>query len=101
MDQSLLALLGETARALDEQIRALEAQDAALSAKIGASAVAVLRDLRDLRYERDEEMEVRQSLSYQERKLLWVWARLAKLKELRRDVARGVMRHRDRGTSTE
>ena len=101
MDQSLLALLGDTARALDEQIRALEAQDAALSAKIGTSAVAVLCDVRDQRYEREEDMEIRQSLSYQERKLLWVWARLAKLKKLRRDVARGVMRHGDRGTSTE
>jgi hypothetical protein len=101
MDQSLLALLGETARALDEQIRILEAQDEDLSAKIGESYVTVLRDLRDYTYERDEELEIRQSLSYQERKLLWVWARLAKLKELRRDVARGVMRHGDWGTSTE
>lgn len=101
MDQSLLALLGETARALDEQLRDLEAQNEELSAKIGESYVAVLRDLRDHRYDRDEEMEIRQSLSYQERKLLWVWARLAKLKELRRDVARGVMRHGDWGTSTE
>ncbi len=101
MEQSLLGLLAETARALDEQIRALETQDEELSAKIGESYVTVLRDLRDQRYERDEELEIRQSLSYQERKLLWVWARLAKLKELRRDVARGVMRHGDWGTSTE
>ncbi len=101
MDQSVLALLGETARALDEQIRTLESQNEDLTAKIGDSYVTVLRDLRDHNYERDEELEIRQSLSYQERKLLWVWARLAKLKELRRDVARGVMRHGDWGTSTE
>lgn len=101
MDQSVLALLGETAQALDEQIRSLETQNEELSAKIGESYVSVLRDIRDHNYERDEELEIRQSLSYQERKLLWVWARLAKLKELRRDVARGVMRHGDWGTSTE
>ena len=101
MVQSVLALLGETARALDEQIRTLESQNEDLTAKIGDSYVTVLRDLRDHNYERDEELEIRQSLSYQERKLLWVWARLAKLKELRRDVARGVMRHGDWGTSTE
>ena len=101
MDQSVLALLGETAQALDEQIRSLETQNEELSAKIGESYVSVLRDIRDHNYERDEELEIRQSLSYQERKLLWVWARLAKLKDLRRDVARGVMRHGDWGTSTK
>lgn len=101
MDSSLLALLGETARALDEQIRGLALQDEQLTAKIGEDAVAVLRDLRDQRFDRDEEIEIRQSLSYPERKLLWVWARLRKLKDLRRDVAHGVMRHGDPGTMTE
>lgn len=93
MDSDDLTLLSDTARELDAQIRSMELLAAYLCDKIGENAVEVLTDLRSNSYDRDEEYEVRLSLGYQERKLLWAWSRLAKLKQLRQDVARGMMKN--------
>lgn len=93
MDHEALALLNDTALELDAQIRSLEQLGVHLSDKIGENALVVLVELRDGYYDRDEEYEIRISLGYHERKLLWAWARLAKLKQLRRDVAHGAMKN--------
>jgi len=93
MDTEDLALFSDTAHELDAQIRSMEFFAAYLCDKIGEDATEILNELRNNKFDRDEEYEVRLSLGYHERKLLWVWARLTKLKQLRQDITRGMMKN--------
>lgn len=88
-----IELLSETAIVLDEEIRILESNRVRLTEVLGEERVDVLLALFDGQLDHDETIEVRALLSYWERKLLWTWARLARLKTLRRELARGTMRY--------
>jgi hypothetical protein len=92
MEPETRELLADTAMALEEQIRLLAEQEARLRAQIGDPYVAILEELSRGGFERDEEQEIRGSLSYPERKLLWVWARLDKLRCLRQELGRDAIR---------
>jgi len=85
-------LLAGTVSTLSESVDQLERLADALSEKLGEEQVEVIRGLLDQSYERDDEAELRTSLCYTERKLLWAWFRLKRLKELRCVVGRGSMR---------
>lgn len=83
----------DAARALDEEILRLEERRQMLHEKLGAEQIERLEALFEQRLDREEGIEVRNSLAYWERKLLWTWARLAKLHALRRDLGRSAMKH--------
>lgn len=85
-------LLADTAAALDESIARLQTLALELEEKIGAERVEVVKGLLTRSYDRDDEAEIRLSLSYSERKLLWVWSRLNGLKDLRIRIGRGSMK---------
>lgn len=93
MDSEDLGLFSDAAHELDAQIRSMEFLAAYLCDKIGKDAAEILNELRNNKFDRDEEYEVRLSLGYHERKLLWAWARLTKLKQLRQDITRGMMKN--------
>ncbi|QDF96982.1 hypothetical protein CJ010_10815 [Azoarcus sp. DD4] len=88
-----IEILSEAAEVLDEEIRTLEADRARLTDALGDERMEVLVALFGGQLDRDEEVEVRALLGYGERKLISTWARLAHLKVLRREVARGTMRY--------
>ncbi|PKO83148.1 MAG: hypothetical protein CVU17_09980 [Betaproteobacteria bacterium HGW-Betaproteobacteria-11] len=93
MDPEELELLAGAAKTLSESVAALEHFASELEEKIGSERLEVVRAVLERSYERGEEYEVRASLSYTERKLLWVWVRLRNLKDLRCTIGRDSMRN--------
>lgn len=86
-------LLTDAARTLDEEILRLNEARLVLVAKIGEDQAGLLEELVNQRLARDEQIEVRSTLGYWERKLLWIWVRQARLQALRREIGRSAMKY--------
>ncbi|MDD2877289.1 MAG: hypothetical protein PHT60_11620 [Acidiphilium sp.] len=93
LNAEAIELLTDAAAALNEEIQRLEAHRDYLAAKMGDDRIELLQSLSDQQMDREERFEITSFLSYGERKLLWLWARLTKVKELRREIAHTVMKN--------
>ncbi|WP_157659093.1 hypothetical protein [Thauera butanivorans] len=93
MSQEERDFLAGAAATLGESVGQLERLAQELSEKLGDERVNIVRGLLEQVYDRDDEAEVRASLCYTERKLLWAWVRLKRLKGLRLSIGRGSMRN--------
>ncbi|MCI4679124.1 hypothetical protein K9U39_19575 [Rhodoblastus acidophilus] len=98
-DLEAIEHLSEAVRVLDEDIRQLEDRRSGLMDRLCEDRLEELVELFEQRLDREAEAELRSALGYGERKLLWIWARLARLKELRREIVYETMRHVNRNGS--
>lgn len=84
--------LEQMVRQLEGTIRELSEREARLAAGLGEDRVEELRDLWEQRLDRDEELELRRSLDWRERELLWMWARLSRARSARAEAGKAIMR---------
>lgn len=87
-----IELLSDAARALDEELVRLDEARLSLIAKLGQDQIEHLQALFNQRLGRYEQIELRSSMGYWERKLLWIWARQARLQTLRQEIGHNAMK---------
>jgi hypothetical protein len=77
------AFLAEMAKELDASMRKLEQREAELLAMLGAERVEELRALWAKEMERDDEEELKRNMDWDDKELIWVWARLERARQKR------------------
>lgn len=93
--------LEQMVRQLEATIRELSARETSLTAALGESRVSELRDFWDKRLDREEELELRRTLDWTDRELIWMWARLQRARSARAEAGKAIMRRFDAGGPAE
>ncbi|CAL1239003.1 hypothetical protein [Candidatus Methylocalor cossyra] len=84
--------LEQMVRQLEETIRELSEREQGLMRALGAERTAQLRELWASQLGREEELELRRSLDWRDRELLWMWARLKRARSARVEAGQAIMR---------
>jgi len=99
-----MALTNEDTQFLEQMVRQLEstiselsAREAHLAAGLGEDRVAELRELWDKQLSREDELELRRTLDWTDRELIWMWARLQRARSARAEAGKVIMRRFDAG----
>lgn len=92
MNEADQAFLQDMATCLDETIKNLVLEERELSAKIGATRVAELREFWQQQLSADEETEFRRSLDYWDKILIYLWARSKRAHHSRAQVGQTFMK---------
>jgi hypothetical protein len=82
----------EMARQLDESIGKLDQREQVLVSYIGRERVEEIRELWDGTLDRSEEEELRRSLDWRDRELLWIWSRKRRAQSARTNVGQAFMK---------
>lgn len=93
--------LAQMAKELDASMRKLEQREAELVAMLGAERVDELRALWARELERDDEDEMKRNMDWDDKELIWVWARLERARQKRVLVGRTSMVTQQYGSETE
>lgn len=93
-----MALSLEDARFLEQMVQQLEqtitelvVREAQLAGSLGADRVAELSDLWHKQLERAEELELRRTMDWTDRELMWIWARLQRARSARAEAGKAIM----------
>ncbi|MEE9396624.1 MAG: hypothetical protein V3V31_06380 [Methylococcales bacterium] len=86
-------LLKDFSSEIERSCRDLEQSAQYLSKDLSDEMLEELNDCLNGELSRVDEEALRSEMGWTEKKLLWTWARLQKLKSLRREVARDWMRN--------
>ena len=99
-----MALTSEDAQFLEQMVRQLEStitelssREERLSAVLGDDRVAELDDLWRKQLSREDELELRRTLDWTDRELLWIWARLQRARSARAEAGKAIMQRFDAG----
>ena len=84
--------LEQMVRQLDESIRKLSEREVHSVRQLGSDRVEELRELWDKVLDREEELELRRTLDWRDRELLWLWARLKRASSARTEAGQTIMR---------
>ncbi|MDD5034385.1 MAG: hypothetical protein PHE55_06470 [Methylococcaceae bacterium] len=87
-----LQFMEQMVKQLDETIAKLAGQERELADAIGPERVEELRELWDQALARNEELELRRSLDWRDRELLWVWSRQRRAHDARANAGQAYMR---------
>jgi hypothetical protein len=91
MDRVDPAFVAEMAKELEMSIRKLEQREIELVGLLGAERVEELRALWAREMERIDEDELKRNMDWDDKELIWVWARLERAREKRVLVGRTTM----------
>jgi len=88
-----LAFLQQMVEQLDETIRDLAKREHALTTVLGPDRVEEIRELWNQTLDRQDELELRHSLDWRDRELLWVWSRQRRAHSTRANAGQAFMRN--------
>ncbi len=77
---------------LECTIHELSQREARLVLGLGAERVEELRELWEGRLSREDEQEVRRTLDWNDRELVWMWSRLRRARSSRAEAGKAIMR---------
>lgn len=97
MDDPDPAFLAEMARELEASARKLEEREAELLSQLGAERVDELAQLWAKELDPHDEEDLKRSMDWADKELIWVWARLERARARRVLVGRQTMRNRQIG----
>lgn len=92
-----LQFMEQMASQLDATIVELARREQQLKDYIGPERVEEIRELWDQRLDRSDELELRRSLDWRDRELLWIWSRQRRAHAARANVGQAFMRGGDPG----
>lgn len=83
--------LEQMVQQLEQTIAELAARETQLSGSLGDGRVGELADLWHKRLDRDEELELRRTMDWTDRELIWIWARLQRARSARAEAGKAIM----------
>ncbi|BBA32728.1 uncharacterized protein sS8_0763 [Methylocaldum marinum] len=92
IDPEDIRFIEEMVKQLDATIGELAERESALRNTIGSARVEEVRALWNQTLDRQEELELRRSLDWRERELLWLWTRQRRIHATRALAGQAVMR---------
>lgn len=78
---------------LDTSIEELARKEKGLAASLGAYRVAELKEYWDHILTPEEEWELKQTMDFRDRELVWIWSRLKRARTSRANAGQAYMRH--------
>ena len=88
-----MAFIRQMVEQLDGTIRELAKREHELATVLGPERVGAIRELWDQTLERQDELELRRSLDWRDRELLWVWSRQRRAHSTRANAGQAFMRN--------
>jgi len=85
--------IAQTVRQLDRSIRELALREQKLMAGLYPGRIEELRELWSKALSPRDEEEIRRTLDWNDRELLWIWARQRRAQSARANVGQTLMRH--------
>ncbi|QFY43060.1 hypothetical protein F6R98_10885 [Candidatus Methylospira mobilis] len=82
-----------TVRQLDHSIRELAVREQKLTSGLYPDRVAELRELWNKSLSRQDEEELRRTLDWNDRELMWIWSRQRRACSARANAGQTLMRH--------
>ena len=82
-----------TVRQLDHSIRELAVREQKLISSLNPDRVDELRELWNKSLSRRDEEELRRTLDWNDRELMWIWSRQLRARSARVNVGQALMRH--------
>ncbi len=101
MDNPDPAFLAEMARELDASARKLEQREAELLAMLGPERAEELRQLWAKQLDANDEEDLKRGMDWDDKELIWVWARLERARSRRVLVGRQTMLTTQYGKAAE
>jgi hypothetical protein len=87
-----IQFMQQMARQLDETILQLAKRETELRAHMGPERVEEIRELWDQTLDRKDELELRRTLDWRDRELLWIWSLQRRAHSARAEVGQAFMR---------
>ncbi|MDD2769426.1 MAG: hypothetical protein PHT19_11870 [Methylococcus sp.] len=78
---------------LDTSIEELARKEKGLAASLGVYRVAELKEYWDHVLTPEEEWELKQTMDFRDRELVWIWSRLKRARTSRANAGQAYMRH--------
>jgi hypothetical protein len=88
------AFIREMARELDDSLRSLVDEERRLAAKLGDTRVTELQEYWQKQMPAEEEETFKLLLDHNDKKLIWVWLRLGRVRQSRAKAGQALMKDR-------